>query len=183
MNSFPLNGFGVIRVKKKDSTVYARIFLTETPTKKNISHFNQFLHLNNITDVFCFTRQKYDTTAVTATVHRFELKDGTVPDVGGSSILLNELTDTFRTLYEKMDFSTTNTYNRRESHLNVMFHCDSGYGRAPTMLAYMMITYFHIDDHQAIDRIRKVRKGAFNTKQLQWLADMNNSKKKECCIL
>lgn len=177
MNGFPLNGFGMIGLQKKYSSTHVRIFLTETPTKQNIDQANQFLHLNNISAVFCFTKPIYDANDIQAAVYRFEIKDGSPPNRANST-LLTEFTNTFISLYEKME-----TLDGKESQLNLLFHCDSGYGRAPTMLAYTMISYFHMNDYKAISQIRKVRKGAINAKQLEWLADMSDSKKKTCCIL
>jgi len=197
MSGFPLNGFGVIGLKKKYSTVGVRIFLTETPTKHNIDQANQFLRSNNITAVFCFTKQRYDADDIQATVYRFEIKDGSSPNRANST-LLAEFTKTFNSLHESMETFEPKTVAGKtvagktvagkrvagkELQLNLLFHCDSGYGRAPTMLAYTMISYFHMNDLKAISQIRKVRKGAINAKQLEWLAFMSDSKHTTCSIL
>lgn len=182
MIGFPLNGFGVIVLKKKYSKVRVRIFLTETPNKHNVGGVNHFLHLNNITAVFCFTEQQYDANNIHATVYRFEIKDGSPPNRTNST-LLTDFTHTFNSLYESLDAIATKTVDGQELQLNLLFHCDSGYGRAPTMIAYTMISYFHMNGVESINQIRKVRKGSINAKQLQWLMDISDSKKKTCCIL
>jgi len=181
---FPVKGYGLIQLKKKNSKICTRIFLTESPTNLNIGETTKFLQKNNITHIFCFTHQKYSTHDIGATIYNFEFKDGSTPDKSAYNILLDDFENTFIRLYNMTELSDNLTKNKNEKQLNVMFHCDSGYGRAPTMLAYLMIKYYNLNNLATIDQIRKVRRGSFNAKQLTWISNLKNVKKNNlCCIL
>ncbi|KAJ1552999.1 Protein tyrosine phosphatase type IVA 1 [Nowakowskiella sp. JEL0078] len=60
---------------------------------------------------------------------------------------------------------------------SIAVHCISGIGRAPLLVAIALIDS-GIDSLDVIDYIRKLRRGSFNKKQLQWLTDSKNGFRK-----
>src|SRR5690606_28525704 len=56
-----------------------------------------------------------------------------------------------------------------KNNIVINMQCRSGLGRAPTMLAYLMMTRCGYNNNDTVATIRKKRAGAFNTKQLVWI--------------
>jgi protein tyrosine phosphatase type 4A len=60
-------------------------------------------------------------------------------------------------------------------------HCVSGLGRAPIMLAYLMVKYCDINNIESIVKIRKKIKGSINSKQLEWIQYYDFYNDSQCC--
>jgi len=56
-----------------------------------------------------------------------------------------------------------------ESDENIAVHCVAGLGRAPVLVALALIECNRMDSLDAIELVRKHRRGAFNSKQIQFL--------------
>lgn len=137
------------------------IFITDTPKDSSIEKFTQFMNDRCITDVFCFSHLEYtvpsniSNTSNKINFHQLEIPDGTYPD--------NLMLDKFNKMIDEI-IETNNNNN-----INILFHCKAGLGRAPVMLAYMMISRLGMNPLDCVELIRKKRKGAINTNQLRWL--------------
>ncbi|XP_071050756.1 PRL-1 phosphatase-like [Onthophagus taurus] len=69
----------------------------------------------------------------------------------------------------------------------VAVHCVAGLGRAPVMVAITLIE-LGMDYEDAVELIRQKRRGAINTKQLNYLEEYRpkgflKNKKKYCCLI
>lgn len=58
----------------------------------------------------------------------------------------------------------------------VAVHCVAGLGRAPVLVAIALIEA-GLKFEEAVERIREVRRGAINAKQLQWLAQYKSGRR------
>lgn len=148
-------------------TMNISIFITDTPKDSSIEKFTQFMNERGITDIFCFSEVLYDVEKINSNntsnrnkinFHHLEMTDGSYPD----DSLLNKFN-------KVIDDIITKTINNNFKRINLLFHCRGGLGRAPVMLAYMMITRLEMNSYDCVESIRKKRKGSINTKQLKWL--------------
>lgn len=170
-----------------------RVFLSGSPTESTIDRFVKSVNKNGITDVFCFCSLKYNPDILQNTkvnFHHLEFTDGSIPTV---NIIekFNLLIDNIL-LRDEMDVNLSNLaeykYNYKTLFHNIYMHCNAGLGRAPVMLAYLMISRFDWDKTTCISNIRKNRKKSINRKQLEWIYDTNIKKIKikksdSCCLM
>lgn len=146
------------------------VYLSETPPPFKTNSYLQTIQQYGVTDIFCFCKPEYDVNIFNdnnVRHHDFEYPDGDNPD--------DELLDRFDRTIKRIllqNISSKCVFN---------FHCRAGLGRAPTMLAYLMITHTKIERFECVDHIRNNRKGCFNRKQLEWI--FNFKKKNKSCIL
>ncbi|VBB18692.1 hypothetical protein YASMINEVIRUS_1223 [Yasminevirus sp. GU-2018] len=169
---------------KKDCTTYELtttghqkliVHLSGSPTASCVEEFSRFMKEKGVTDVFCFCDPVYDPSKFNADnirFHKLSFPDGTAPT--------NEVVDAFNDEFDSIldSLSAKNTSDRSSNKtadskdvtpVVINVHCQSGLGRAPTIVAYLMISRCGIDRTTAIERVRKLRKGSLNHTQLDWL--------------
>jgi protein-tyrosine phosphatase len=144
-----------------------RVFISPSPNQSSIEHFVEFMIEEKISDVFNFCHPDrdsttYDCEAINSrgiSVHNFDMSDGMAP----SSEILEQFDGVIDDVICKA----------RETGENgvILFHCQAGLGRAPVMLAYLMMSRFgwrkkRID---LITEIRSKRRNTLNHQQLQWI--------------
>jgi protein tyrosine phosphatase type IVA len=142
------------------------IYLSSMPTSSSIEQFSQFMKEHGADDIFCFCVPEYDPSIFSKfklNFHNLELPDGSTPTIN--------LLKRFDQIIDQRIKQTST----KQIIINV--HCRTGMGRAPTFIAYLMITRGGIDPFNSIDIIRKQRRGCFNSKQLNWIT--NEIKKKK----
>jgi len=157
--------------KKTGKYLSISVYLSSAPKYSSIDEYFCFMKKMKVTHIFCFCSFNYDCDVYSRyglILHHLEFKDGTVPN---------------RQLLDKFDYQIDSILSDR-SIQSIGMYCQSGLGRAPTILAYLMITRFSADRMRCVETIRTHRKGSFNSKQLLWiLDDIKDSNKKLCCIL
>lgn len=167
-NNFNNAVFLNLEYKNKNMKVY----LSGTPNNKNINNFIDLCRRNNISDVLCFCELKYDPMFLLKSdidFHHLEFTDGNAPD----AYILNK----FDAIIDDIIDKNTNDV------INIHFHCNAGLGRAPTMLAYLMISRYKWNRINCVDKIRKIKKHSINSKQLDWILGCNLKKNNSCIIL
>lgn len=150
------------------------VHISGAPTISSIDNFSRLMKDNGVTDVFCFCKLSYDPKTLEKNqinFHHLEFEDGRAPDC--------MTTKKFDTLIDKIIENAK--CNNQLANINM--HCHAGMGRAPTILAYLMITKFHWDNIESIDHIRKFRRGSFNRVQLNWVADFKPPSTKIKCVI
>lgn len=151
------------------------IYLTSTPKSSSIEYFSQFMKDHSVTDIFCFCTPEYDPTLFSKynlNFHNLEFPDGSTPTP--------DLLDRFNQIIDQM------MKNNPTKKITINVHCYTGMGRAPTFIAYLMISRCGIEPHISIDNIRKKRRGCFNAKQLDWITNTNIKKRttnSNSCVL
>ncbi len=160
-----------IESKKKDEIV---VHISGSPTVSSIEKFSQSMKESGVTDVFCFCKLSYDPKILEKyciSFHHLEFDDGMYPDDTTIKI--------FNSKIRKIIDNAKN--NSQIPHVNM--HCQAGMGRAPTFLAYLMITKYDWNNGESIDYIRKLRRGSFNKTQLNWVNRLKSPSTKTQCIL
>ena len=124
--------------------------ITNSPSNQTIQEYVKILLNNNITVVIRLCEKTYDEDYLKQNNVDFIdmfIEDGLYPN----------------------DTDITNFFNICSKHQNIAIHCKSGLGRAPLLVA---LHYIIIEKKSVIETISLIRdkiKGAFNTKQLNFI--------------
>ena len=135
-----------------------KVYLSGSPLTSSIEEYTRFMKARGVTDILCFCKLAFDTSIIVKdgiNIHQLEFEDGKYPDpniIDKFNIIINDI-------IQKSPLPIINMY------------CQAGMGRAPTMLAYLMISRFGWNNYQCLEYIRKCRKGCFNKTQLNWIID------------
>lgn len=148
------NSFSVIEYNQ-----HLRFLIMDCPTNTTIKlYLKEFVRLN-VTDVVRVCESTYDKALVSenVTVHDMPFKDGDVPP---ASVLKQWLQLVKQRVNE----------DPQPVPKTVAVHCVAGLGRAPVLVAIALIERGD-DSLDAIEYVRKKRRGAFNNRQLDYLAN------------
>jgi len=132
-----------------------RFLILDAPTDDNINSYIEVLQKKNVSIVVRACEPTYSPQPIKAAGIQFKelpFSDGEPPPsnvIDGWLLLLSEV------------FGKNKT-------TTVGVHCVAGLGRAPILVAIALVES-GMDACDAIDLIRKVRKGAFNARQLAWI--------------
>ena len=133
--------------------------ITNSPTNQTLQEYVKILLNNNITVVIRLCEKTYDEDYLKQNNINFIdmfIEDGMYPN----------------------DTDITNFFNICSKYQNIAIHCKSGLGRAPLLVA---IHYIIVEKKSTIETITFIRdkiKGAFNTKQLNFINHDISKKKK-----
>lgn len=139
-----------------------RFLITEQPQDVNMEIYIRILTEHKVSHLVCATDPTYKTDElVTSGVSVSELSfpDGSAPS--------QEIVDKWLSLVNK-EFQ-----DDPETCIGV--HCVTGLGRAPVLVAVALIE-LGMKYEDAVELIRKKRRGAINTKQLEFLAKYKRKK-------
>jgi len=136
-----------------------RFVIMDCPTNDNLRFYLKPLKLNNVKHLVRVCEPTYSIQPLNEAgieVHELPFPDGQSPP----STVLNGWLD----VVEEVDrhYKETN-----EKHA-IAVHCVAGLGRAPVLVATALIEK-GMKPLDAIEHIRKKRRGAFNNKQIQFL--------------
>lgn len=166
--------------EKKDCTTYELIttvqqkiivHLSGSPTSLCVEEYSRFMKRIGVTDVFCFCNPSYDPNKIEANgirFHNLSYPDGSFPP--------SYIIDLFN---QKITYAIAQNIQKNPKEnipLIINMHCESGLGRSPTIIAYLMISRCDIARLTAIEQIRKLRKNSFNRNQLKWILHANIKK-------
>lgn len=160
-----------IKSKKNDHII---VNISGTPTESSIENFSRSMKENGVTDVFCFCKLAYDPFVLKRNLinfHHLEFEDGQYPD--------DETIKKFNAIIQ--DIIRNAKKNNQIPNINM--HCQAGMGRAPTFLAYLMISRYDWNNSESIDHIRKLRRGSFNKIQLNWIIGMKLPASTQCALM
>lgn len=151
-----ISKFNIETTKKQKITVY----ISGAPESASIDDFTRFMKDKDIHDIFCFHEPKDDKkrlekklNEMQKTIHYLHFSDGSNPT--------QDILDRFNKIFDSL------LYNKKDIVINM--HCWSGLGRAPTMLAYLMITRCGYSSLESIKEIRITIRNALNSNQINWL--------------
>lgn len=145
------------------NNIALKVFVSPTPQQSSIEHFVEFMIEEGITNIFNFCNETlYDCDIIQQngiSVHEFSMTDGSVPNA--------EILDEFNPIIDEVIKTATDA----EKLGTILFHCQAGLGRAPTMLAYLMMSRFGWKNKriELITMIRSKRRNALNHAQLSWI--------------
>lgn len=140
-----------------------KFLISCSPSDSDVDKFIKLLKNQNVKTLVrtsSLTYQEEPFINAGITIHDLEYSDGSFPS--------NEIIEKWNRIVKQ--------------NKNIAVHCVSGLGRAPTLVAISLINC-GMDYAIAIDKIRRVRNGAFNTKQIGALKVYNKTKKSGYCVI
>lgn len=144
-----------------------KYILSSCPNDKNIEEYSTFLKDNNVKYLVNFCEKEYQNSNLNNSI-KYEslfIEDGKTP---GS---------------DKLERWKELCNDCIKENKNIALHCVSGMGRAPTMLCIALIEYDNYNSIDAIELLRKKRKGCLNSIQLRYLMNYKKNKKYTNCII
>ncbi|KAH6560007.1 hypothetical protein BASA61_000365 [Batrachochytrium salamandrivorans] len=162
--------------------------ITDCPDKNHLDDYSEVLRSHRVSDLFRICEPSaYLTTSLEASgisVHEMYFDDGTPPT--------SDVVKTFRSLISNMvqtSASTTPQTYSKSSLLSIppmkpvaAVHCVSGIGRAPVLVCCALVDG-GVDPVDAVEYIRKRRRGAINKIQLAWILDERKGFKRTSSVL
>ena len=139
-----------------------RIVITDSPSDFTMDqHIRELVKLN-VKHICRACEPTYSTDALKAAkieVHDFAFQDGDPP----SPEIIKGWLELIDTLFLKKGPGQLGPTER------ISVHCVAGLGRAPVLVAVALIEGCRLEPLEAVQFIRKHRRGAINKKQLTWL--------------
>jgi len=136
-----------------------RIVITDAPSDLNMeTHLNELISLR-VKHVVRACEPTYATSALESagiTVHDLQFKDGGPPS--------DQVRNQWLELVENCFFKGGIAENER-----ISVHCIAGLGRAPVLVAIALIEFCKMEPIDAVEYIRRVRRGAINVRQFNYL--------------
>eukprot|EP00510_Aplanochytrium_minuta_P007852 CAMPEP_0184042430 /NCGR_PEP_ID=MMETSP0955-20130417/66338_1 /TAXON_ID=627963 /ORGANISM="Aplanochytrium sp, Strain PBS07" /LENGTH=245 /DNA_ID=CAMNT_0026333189 /DNA_START=659 /DNA_END=1396 /DNA_ORIENTATION=+ len=184
-----------------------RIVITDSPSDFTIEQHLSELMKFNVKHVCRACEPSYSTSALTQAgikVHDFAFPDGDPP----SDIIISQWLDTIEECFisgpnilkatdrisvhcvaglgrapvldtiEECFISGPNILKATD---RISVHCVAGLGRAPVLVAVALVEFCNMEPLEAVEFIRKHRRGAINKKQLNWLEDYVPRRAKHKC--
>ena len=168
---------------------HMRFVVMDSPSDSNIKKYVKAIQKHGTTDVVRACELHYNEEAMTdigINVHDLEFTDGGPPPQTVVEKWLDLVIDRFGGLRPlRKNPANENNKNRSNSQACIAVHCVAGLGRAPMLVAIALIEagFDHID---AVQFIRRQRRGAFNDKQIRFLEDYKPTRRESlgaCCIV
>ncbi|KAG1351263.1 hypothetical protein G6F62_003036 [Rhizopus arrhizus] len=138
------------------SSVSLRFLILDCPTESTLPHYMEEFKQYQVTHIVRCCQPTYSTTLLNEQgiqVHDLPFKDGGIPPPQVISEWLQLIDDEER---------------KNEPNTTIAVHCVAGLGRAPALVAIAMIE-FGMEPLDAIEFIRRKRRGAFNKPQIAFL--------------
>jgi len=139
-----------------------RFLITEQPQDNTMENYIKILMEHKVTHLVCATDPTYKTDELVksgVSVSELAFTDGSAP---GQDIVEKWLSIVHKEFQDDPDTC-------------VGVHCVTGLGRAPALVAIALIE-LGMKYEDAVEYIRKKRRGAINTKQLEFLAKYKRKK-------
>lgn len=139
-----------------------RFLITEQPQDVTMDTYIKLLQEHRVSHLVCATDQNYHTEDLCKSgvaVSELSFPDGSAPS---------------QEIIERW-LSLVNTEFKGDPQTCVGVHCVTGLGRAPVLVATALIE-LGMKYEDAVDLIRKKRRGAINTKQLDFLSKYKRRK-------
>jgi protein tyrosine phosphatase type 4A len=154
------------------SVGHLRFLVMDCPTENTLSDYIKELKMRGVTDVVRLCEPTYDRNLLASNdiqVHDWPYADGKTPPPEIIYEFLGLCEKRFQNLTLSKEVIQEKTVTADASPV-IAVHCVAGLGRAPVMVAIALIEagFAPLD---AIDFIRKYRRGAFNATQLKYLID------------
>jgi protein tyrosine phosphatase type 4A len=132
--------------------------VSNSPIDNDMNEFLAILHKNHINTVVRLCDKIYnENNMLDKDIHFYDMyiEDGSIPDDNA--------------IKQFLDICS--------KHKNIALHCKSGLGRAPTMLCIDLIFKEKLDPMESMTLVRTKIKGAFNTKQVNFIINEIPKKK------
>ncbi|KAJ3321264.1 Protein tyrosine phosphatase type IVA 1 [Boothiomyces sp. JEL0866] len=152
---------------------HLRFIIMDCPTESSLSEYLKELKIRGVTDVVRVCEPTYDRNLLieqNINVHDWPYPDGGIPPAQILTDYLTLVEARFGNITLSKEIIQDKTVTVVDHSPVIAVHCVAGLGRAPVLVAVALIEagFAPLD---AIDFIRKCRRGAFNAHQLKYLID------------
>lgn len=152
-----------------------RFVITDSPSDSNMSNHLQDLKKLNVRHVCRASEATYSPEPLTKSgikVHDLAFPDGDPPPDSVLQSWLKLVEQCFIKRFRSAKVKGVNSEDlqdllKKDERISV--HCVAGLGRAPVLVAVALVEFCQLDPIEAVNFIRKHRRGAINKKQLKWL--------------
>ncbi|CAK9293843.1 unnamed protein product [Gordionus sp. m RMFG-2023] len=177
MTNKRMSEIGYLKPPPPSEIIYKNLhfLIMDRPTDENIHYFLEELKSKNVKDVVRVCDPTYQTKVLSAEGIRvldWPFDDGKAPPT-------TVVDDWFELLRERFN---------KDPESCVAVHCVAGLGRAPVLVAIALIES-GMKYYDAVELIRQKRRGAINSKQLEYLEHYRpksrlkvKASNKQCCI-
>jgi len=153
---------------------HLRFLIMDCPTENTLADYIKELKIRGATNVVRLCEPTYDRNLLFQNgidVHDWPYPDGGVPPPQILQEFLSLCEQKFQSLTLSKETISEKSVTPVEQTPVIAVHCVAGLGRAPVLVAVALIEagFAPLD---AIDFIRKCRRGAFNANQLKYLIDV-----------
>lgn len=159
-----------LEYKAGKPTIRYQFLIMDAPTDANIAHYVKAMKAKNVTTVCRACEPSYSTSRLSN--NNIEIEE--MPFSDGSPPSDEIITRWLDVVAREAGNSST-----------VAVHCVAGLGRAPVLVAIALMELADVECLDAIQLIRRVRRGAINQRQLKYLRDyvVRSSDGCSCTIL
>jgi len=154
--------------------LHLRFLIVECPTESTLHHYLKEFQRFHVTDVVRVCEPTYDAKVLEAAgirVHDWPFKDGDVPP---SHILKAWMALVARHVVEVRNHGLVYGSDDEDAAEVpvpcIAVHCVAGLGRAPVLVCAALIEH-GLGPLDAVELVRKYRKGALNSRQIAYLAE------------
>ncbi|KAJ2400417.1 hypothetical protein GGI23_002047 [Coemansia sp. RSA 2559] len=146
-----------------------RFLIMDCPTDSTISLYIKEFDRLNVTDVVRVCEPTYHKDRLEqrkVRVHDLPFKDGDVPP----SSVLKQWLEVVHESFKANSGGAKDVAGGSSAPTTIAVHCVAGLGRAPVLVAVALIER-GMDPLDAIEHVRNKRRGAFNNRQIAYLAE------------
>lgn len=145
-----------------------RFLIMDAPTDENLANYVQAMKTKKVKNVVRACEPSYSADPLASygmNIVEMSFADGAPPS--------DDIISRWLELCE----------DERNSNGCVAVHCVAGLGRAPVLVGIALMELTAITAFDAIDIIRKARRGALNQRQVKYLCDYKVKNKQGCCTI
>lgn len=147
----------------------------DAPTEANLHLYIQELEKHEVCTLVRVCDPTYDKKRlqeINIEVHDWPFADGDAPP----SSVINNWLDLVENIF--------GSASKKGPNATIAVHCVAGLGRAPLLVALALIER-GMDSMDAVEAIRKRRRGAINTRQLKYIESYKRTRadKKNCLVM
>ncbi|KAI8808891.1 protein-tyrosine phosphatase-like protein [Cladochytrium replicatum] len=179
--NMPMSSKSSIPFSRMMSTVEyknLRFIILDCPTEANLPLYKEEFKSRNVTDVVRVCEPTYNKSYFEENgirVHDWPFKDGGVPPATLISSFLSLCDERFGGILGQKSATANGAVSGGEAEEEclppaIAVHCVAGLGRAPILVAICLVES-GMEPLDAVEYIRRRRRGALNSVQLQWLVD------------
>ncbi|KAG4088194.1 protein-tyrosine phosphatase-like protein [Neocallimastix lanati (nom. inval.)] len=168
--SYKMTGIPLSKILSFISYKNMNFLILDCPTDNTLPQYLREFKRNRVSDIVRVCEPTYSTMLLSEnniTVHDWQFRDGAVPPANIVNNWLDLVEKKFGPLQQIRKEQSGNEEMNTENP-TIAVHCVAGLGRAPVLVAIALIEA-GMKPLQAVEHIRRYRRGAFNTNQLDFL--------------
>jgi len=170
MSQYKMTGIPLSKILSFISYKNMNFLIMDCPTDNTLPQYLREFKRNRVSDIVRVCEPTYSTILLSENninVHDWQFRDGAVPPANVVINWLNLVEKKFGSLQQIRKEQSVNEEMNTENP-TIAVHCVAGLGRAPVLVAIALIEA-GMKPLQAVEHIRRYRRGAFNTNQLDFL--------------